>query len=57
MLSATLIILLDGPRVGSPESLASLVVMKRIVAPVSKTTMAIRASYMIPSRCGVSCVL
>ena len=57
MLSATLIILLYGPRVGSTASLESLVVMKRIVAHVSKTTMAIRASYMIPSRCGVSCVL
>ena len=43
VLSATAIILLDGPRVGSPASLASFVVMNRSVALLSKMPMAVRA--------------
>ena len=36
VLSATEILFLDGPRVGSPAILAYFVVMNRPVAPVSK---------------------
>ena len=57
MLSATVIVFLDEPRVRSPASLESLVVMKRPVAPVSKMPVDVSASSMIPSWCGASCVL
>ena len=56
VLSATAIVLLYGPRVGSPVSLASFVVMNRHVSPVSNITMATRAWYLMPGNCGFSCV-
>ena len=57
MLSATSIVLLDGPRVRSPASMAYLVLMNRPVARVYKITIDERAWYRNTSRCGVSCVL
>ena len=57
MLSATAIVLLDGPRVVSPAIFSSLVVMKSPVATVSKMPIDFRSSSMIHSRCGVYCVL
>ena len=56
LLSATAIFLLDGPRFGSPDSLAYFVVMKRPVDPVSKMPMSARAWYLNPMMCVVSCV-
>ena len=57
MLSTTAIVLLDGPRVVIPASLSYFFVMKKPVAPVSNMPMDDRAWYLIPSRCGLSCVL
>ena len=56
MLSATAIVLLYGPRVGSPASLAYFVGMNRPVATVSKMPMDARTCSLKPSRCGMSCV-
>ena len=53
----TAIGLLDGTRVRSPASFTYIVLMKRPVDPVSKTPMAVRASYLMHSRCRLSCVL
>ena len=55
--SATAIFLLDRPRVGSLESLEFLVAMKRTVSPVCNIIMSARALSLMPSRCGLSCVL
>ena len=57
MLSATAIVLLDEPRVKIPASLASLFVMKRCVVPLSKMSMNVRALFLMPSWCEMSCVL
>ena len=48
--------MIDGPRVGSPDSLAYFVVMKRPIAPVSKIPMATRAWYLKPMMCWMSCL-
>ena len=53
VLSATTIIFLDGPRVGSPSSMAYLVVINRPVSPVYKMPMVSRVWSLKPSMCGV----
>ena len=57
MLYATVILLLDETRFVRPASLASLVVMNRPVAPVSRMPMAVRAVVLFPSWCVMSVVL
>ena len=57
MLSVIVVILLDGPRVGSLDSMAYFIVMNRPVASVSKIPMDARAWSLKPSRYGVYFVL
>ena len=57
MSSVTAIVLLDGPRGRSPASSESLVMTKRHVAPMYKMPMDVRYLSLMPSSCGVSCVL
>ena len=54
--SATEIVFLDGPRVGSPASLEYFFVIKRPVSPVSKITMDVRSCSLKTRRCGATCV-
>ena len=56
LLSATEIVFIGGPRVGSPDCSASFVVMKSPVATVSKMPMDVRDWYYKPMIYGVSCV-
>ena len=57
VLYATAIVLLDETRVGSPASLASIVVINRPVAPMYRIPMAVRAVVLFPSWCVMSVVL
>ena len=54
MLFATAIVLLDRTKVGSPASLASLVVIKSTVSPVYKMPIYVRDLSLMKSRCCVS---
>ena len=56
-LSATAIVLINGPIVGSPSCFASFLVVKIPVDTVSKMPMAARDWSCRPMMSGVSCVL